>query len=114
MQFEADDCGRNVVIFSELQLVFIDRVHRKNVMMRLVALWWAWAAVSVGAEIGAALNDTFRHELLFLIAGVLRYRSGRRGNVEDDPVPEATASRCVRIVNSNGEALSVGRRSAPA
>jgi hypothetical protein len=37
MQFEADDCGRNVVIFSELQLVFVDRIDGEDIVMRFVA-----------------------------------------------------------------------------
>jgi hypothetical protein len=51
MQFEADDCGRNVVIFSELQLVFVDRIDGEDIVMRFVALRRARAAVAVGDHI---------------------------------------------------------------
>jgi hypothetical protein len=47
----------NVVILGELQLVFIDRVDRKNVVIRLVALRPAGTTIAVGPKVGPALDS---------------------------------------------------------
>ena len=50
MQFEADDRGRHIVVLGELQLVLVDRINCKNVVMWLIALRRARTAVAVATK----------------------------------------------------------------
>ena len=50
MQFKADDGRRDIVILGELQLVLVDRINCKNVVMWLIALRRARTTVAVGAD----------------------------------------------------------------
>jgi len=56
MQVEADQCGRCIVVLGVGQLVGVHRKHRKVVVMRFVAFRRAGAAITIGAEIGPALD----------------------------------------------------------
>ena len=114
VQLGADYRGRYLVILGQLQLVFIDRVDRENIVVRLIALGRARAVIAVCAEIGSALDGAFGHQLGLHIAGVLRNRRCFWRNIEHNPMPETAAARLVRIVNRDRETLRVARRAAPA
>src|SRR6516165_9294985 len=81
--------------------------------MRLVAGRWTRAAVATCPEVGAALNNSRRHQLLRYVACSLGQRRRARRNIEHDPMPPAAAGRRVRIIHSDGEALGAARCSTP-
>src|ERR1035437_2315220 len=82
-------------------------------MMRLVGGRRARATVSVGSEVGTALNSALRHQLLLHVAGAFGQRGRIRGKVEHHPVPPAAAGRCVRIIDGDSEAFGPSRRHSP-
>src|ERR1035437_10024404 len=75
MQVEPDQSSRGGIVLGVGQLVDVNSKHRDLVMMRLVASRRARATVSVGSEVGTALNSALRPQLLLHVAGALVQRS---------------------------------------
>jgi hypothetical protein len=81
-------------------------------MMRLVAGRRARATVSVGSEVGTALNSALRHQLLPHVAGALGQRRHTGEILNTTQLPPA-AGRRVRIIDADGEAFGPTRRATP-
>src|SRR5580704_6743961 len=81
-------------------------------MMRLVAGRRARATVSVGSEVGTALNSALRHQLLPHVAGPLGNDVVPGEILNTTQLPPADGRR-VRIIDADGEAFGPTRRATP-
>jgi hypothetical protein len=65
VQVETDQRGRGGIVLGIGQLVDVDRKNRDLVTMRLVAGRRTWTAITVGAEIGSALDGALGISFFF-------------------------------------------------
>ena len=78
MQIEPDQRGRGGIVLGVGQLVDVNGKNSDLVVMRPVAGRWAWATVSVGSEVGTALNSALGHQFIRHVAGARGQRSRSR------------------------------------
>jgi hypothetical protein len=96
----------------DIELLHLERVQREDVAMRLVPCWWARAAVSWCAKIGASFERS-DWQLRSVLARAVRQRAGRRWDIDNDPVPESGAGRGVGVEHCQHKALRACGRIGP-
>src|SRR6516164_2749587 len=106
-QFGADRSTRCGVI--QRQLNDFDRVYGDLVVVRVVADWRARTAILRKPEIVAPLARACGQVPRAFAAGAGRQAMHRRWNIEHRPMPPATASPRIGIVNRHRKALRAGR-----
>jgi len=88
-----------------VELISVECVQSKDVVMRLVALRWTWSLISRHARVPVA-NCRSRGEKIFSsVTSARRQSSSSRRNVVNDPVPPSAPGWRVRIVHRDGVAL---------
>src|SRR5439155_26440518 len=95
------------------QLVHAHGENGEQVTVRVIALRRAGSTVARRTEVSPHLQRSVWQLPAPLIASVQRQLSEVRREIDHDPVPEAAASRCVRVVAGDGKAPGALRRTRP-
>ena len=105
---KADAGGSGV--FGQVEVFAIESVDGEDVAVCAVAGWRAGAAIVVVAVVVAGVARTGGQAAC---GGVFAEAARIGRQVDDVPVPEAGAGRCVRVVAGEGKALGTRRRVRP-